>query len=192
LAVAPKPKLWKYRQLEMIMWRCSHACILCSGSIRCHLFNLFFQICLSTTSRNILSTPSITHMYTQCPFASFPYTQAYCQGQEAGHLCKSKRALGKNDLYVSNYGQVSWATVWRVEKQETLFDSAWTNDFSHGHKFGNDLETGHQHICQTITYTIIIMLVLCTFTYLVKFHKYFRDFRVTLLCPTALEIFTFC
>ena len=79
-----------------------------------------------------------------------------------------------------------------MERQETLFDLAWANYFPRGHKFGNDPETGHQHIYQTITYTIIIMLMLYTFTYLVKFHKYFQDFRVTLSCPTALKIFTLC
>ena len=51
-----------------------------------------------------------------------------------------------------------------------------------GHKFGNDLETGHQHIYLTITYTIIMMLMLYTFTYLVKVLKYFQDFRVAPSC----------
>ena len=106
--------------------------------------------------------------------------EAYCQ-RSGSWLLKSKRAYWSFRWLVCLKLQTSTLSCCR--KSRKAFGM---NDFPCGHKFGNDLETGHKHICQTITYTIITMLMLHTFTYSVRFQKYFQDFRVTPSCPTHL------
>ena len=122
--------------------------------------------------------------YSVFSFYNFLHT---VKGREAGHL----RVKGPQTTRCWPFGWFVCLKLWTsilsccMKSGKAKYFVWWGRWYPTWPQIGNDLETGHQHIYHTITYTIIITLTLYTFTYFVKFHKYFQDFRVTPSCPTA-------